>query len=183
MHRLDLDLQRLHQAGQARGLSGRKLEDEPAEYGGVDDRVLKRPRQAPAEDPGVEGVVAVLDQDGSPGEVEEGAAGVGELGRVNEHLPLDQVPALGVGVDRGASVDQGVEEPERTAEPKPLGTDLEDQERAVAGGLDVDRDELSLLEGGVGVDGREIVLAIGLLPGDQLGGAARLQAKQALGKA
>ena len=95
-----------------------------------------------AEDPGVEGVVAVLDQDGPPGEVEEGPPGVAELGRVDEHLALDQVPPLGVGVDRRPGVDQGVEQAQRPAQPEPLGADLEDQEGPVAGGLDVHRDEL-----------------------------------------
>ena len=108
--RLDLDLQDLDQAGQARSLAGRQLEDQAAERGRVEDRVLEWPGKAAAEDPGVEGVMAVLDQDGAAGEVEEGAAGVRELGGVDQHLALDQVPPLGIGVDRRPAVDQGVEE-------------------------------------------------------------------------
>jgi hypothetical protein len=41
--RLDLDLQRLHQPGQPGRLAGGQLEDQPAEGGRVDDRVLERP--------------------------------------------------------------------------------------------------------------------------------------------
>jgi hypothetical protein len=41
---LDLDLQRLDQAGQARGLTRRPLQDQAGESRGVDDRVLERPR-------------------------------------------------------------------------------------------------------------------------------------------
>jgi hypothetical protein len=109
---LDLDLQRLHQPRQPRRLAGRQLENQPAERSRVHDRVLERPGETAAEDPGVEGVVAVLDQDSAPGEMEEGAAGVAELGRVDQHLALDQVPAPGVGVDRSPGVNQGVEEAE-----------------------------------------------------------------------
>ena len=110
---LDLDLQRLNQAGEARCLAAGQLEDQAPESRRVDHRVLERSGQAPAQDPGVEGIVAVLDQDRSTGEMEEGPSGVPELGRVDEHLAFDQVPSLGVGVDRGPGADQGVEEAER----------------------------------------------------------------------
>jgi len=172
---LDLDLQRLHQACQAGGLAGGQLEHQAAERRRVDDRVLERPGEAPAQDPGVEGVVAVLDQDRSPCEMEEGAPGVPELRCVDEHLALDQVPALCVGVDRCPGVDQGVEEPERSAEPEPLSADLEDQERPVAGGLDVDRDELGFLERGLRANRREVVASLDRLPGDELGSPPGLQ--------
>jgi hypothetical protein len=124
--------------------------------------VLERPRQAPAEDPGVKRVVAVLDQHRSPGEVEKGPSGVAELGRADQHLPLDQVPSLGVGVDRGAGMDQGVEKAQRTAQPEPLGADLEDQEGPVARGLDVDGDVLGLGQRRVRTDRDEVELGRGL---------------------
>jgi hypothetical protein len=165
---LDLDLQGLDQAGESGCLATGQLEHQPAERSRVDDRVLERPRQAPAEDPGVEGVMAVLDQDRSACEVEEGAARVPELGRVDEHLPFDQVPSLRVGVDRRPGVDQGVEQSQRATEPEPLGSDLEDQEGPVAGGLDVDRDELSFFKRRLRADRREVI-AHYRLPGDQLG--------------
>jgi hypothetical protein len=136
--------------------------------------VLERARQAAAEDPGVEGVVAVLDQHRAAGEVEESPAGVAELGRADQHLPLDQVPALGVGVDRGASVDERVEEPQRAAQSETLGADLEDQEGPVAGRLDVDRHELGLCQRRVRADRDEVQLET-RLPGHRLGRAPRLE--------
>ena len=175
MNGLDLDLQSLHQAGQPRRLAGGELEDGPAQRGGVDDRVLEWQWESAAEDPGVEGVVAVLDQDRSPCEMEEGAPGVPELRCVDEHLALDQVPALCVGVDRCPGVDQGVEEAERSAEPEPLGADLEDQERPVAGGLDVDRDELGLLQRRARADRREVVAPLDGLPCDEPGAPSGLE--------
>ena len=113
--------------------------------------------------------------------MEEGAAGVAELGRVDQHLALDQVPALGVGVDRCPGVDQGVEEAQGPAESEPLGADLEDQEGAVAGRLDVDGDELRILERSVGAYRRVLVLTLRRLPGDQLTGAAGFEPERALG--
>ena len=175
MDRLDLDLQRLHQPGQARRLAGRQLEHQPAERGRVDHRMLERTAEASAQDPGVEGVVAVLNQDRPAGEVEEGSARVGELRRIDEHLALDQVPALGVGIDGRAGVNQGVEEAQRPAQPEALGADLKDQERAVAGGLDVHRHELGLLERCRGADRREIFAVLPWIPGDELGSAPGLE--------
>ena len=174
MNGLDLDLERLDQAGQPRRLAAGQLEHQAAESRRIHDRVLERPGEAPAQDPGVEGVVAVLDQDRSPCEMEEGAPGVPELRCVDEHLALDQVPALCVGVDRCPGVDQGVEEPERSAEPEPLSADLEDQERPVAGGLDVDRDELGLLQRRARADRREVVAPLDGLPCDEPGAPSGL---------
>ena len=124
--------------------------------------------------------MAVLDQDGSTGEVEEGAAGVGELGSVDQHFSPDQVPPLGVRVDRRPAVDQGVEEAQRSAQAEALGADLEDQERSIPGGLDVHRDELSLRQRRLGADrGKFILLAHGL-PLDQLQRPPGLEAQRSL---
>jgi len=168
MDRLDLDLQHLHQPGQAGGLARGQLQQEAPELGGVDHRMLERSGQASTQDPGVEGIVAVLDQDRPPGEVEEPPAGVAELRGAGEHLAPDQVAPLGVRIDRRPGVDEGVEESERARKPKPLGADLEHQKRPVAGGLDVHGDELGHLErrqraqrGKVGLDHRGV-------PGDRL---------------
>jgi hypothetical protein len=179
---LDLDLQCLDQARQPRRLAGRELEDCPAQGGGVDNRVLERSGQSTAEYPGVERVVAVLDEHGATSEVEERPPGVTELGGVHQHLPLNQVAALGVGVDRCPGVDEGVEEAQRAAEPEALGPDLEDQEGPVPGRLDVDGDELGLFEKRVGADRRE-ALFIGLgLPGDRRQSPARLEPEWAPGR-
>ena len=129
--------------------------------------MLERPGKAAAEDPGVEGVMAVLDQHRTAGEVEEGAAGVRELRGVDQHLATDQVPPLGVGVDRSPAVDEGVEETQRSAQPEALGADLEDQEGPVSGGLDVDSNELGFRQGRVRADRREVVLAAFRLPCDR----------------
>jgi hypothetical protein len=166
MDGLDLDLQRLHQAGQPGRLAAGQLEHQPAERRRVDHRMLEWPGQAAAEDPGVEGVMAVLDQDRPAGEMKERAPGIAELGRVDEHLALDQVPALGVGVDRRPGVDQGVEQAQGTAQPEPLGADLEDQEGPVAGSLDVHRDELGLLQRRLRADRQEVVATLDRHPGD-----------------
>jgi hypothetical protein len=165
---LDLDLQRLNQAGEARCLAAGQLEDQAPESRRVDHRVLERSGQAPAQDPGVEGIVAVLDQDRSTSEMEEGPSGVPELGRVDEHLAFDQVPSLGVGVDRGPGVDQGVEEAQGAGEAEPFSPDLEHQEGPVAGRLDVDGDELRLFERRVRAH-RDVVLFGARRPEDRLG--------------
>jgi len=109
---LDLDLQRLDQPGEPGCLAAGQLEHQPAEGRRVDDRVLERPGEASPQDPGVEGVVAVLDQDRSAREVEERPPGVPELRCVHEHLAFDQVPPLGVGIDRRPGMDEGVEQPQ-----------------------------------------------------------------------
>jgi hypothetical protein len=64
------DLKQLHEARQAGRLARRQLQHQPAERGGVHHRVLERAAEPAAEDPGVEGVVAVLDQHRAAGEVE-----------------------------------------------------------------------------------------------------------------
>jgi tryptophanyl-tRNA synthetase len=175
--RLDLDLEQLHQPGQPGRLAARQVEHQAAEHGRVDDRVLEGSRESPTEDPGVEGVMAVLDQDRSPGEVEEGPPGVAELGCVDQHLALDEMPPLRVGVDRRPGMDQRVEQAQGPAQAEPLGADLEDQEGPVAGGLDVDRHELGLVQRGFRADGREVLLSGWRLPGDQFGSATRLEAQ------
>jgi hypothetical protein len=179
---LDLNLQRLHQAGKPWRLAARQLEDEAAERRRVDHRVLERPGEAAAEDPGVEGVMAVLHQHGSPGEVEKGPSCIAELGCVDQHLALDQVPPPGVGIDRSTGVDQGVEQAQRPAQPKPLGADLEDQEGPVPGGLDVHRPELGLLQKRLRADRRIVVAQLGRLPGDELGSPTGLEPKWPLGR-
>jgi len=59
--RRDVEAKLGHQPLQARHLSLRKLHHQPRQRGGVDDRMLERALQATADEPRVEGVVAVLD--------------------------------------------------------------------------------------------------------------------------
>ncbi len=58
----DVEAELLHQPREPRRLSLRKVKHQPRERGGIDDRMLERALQAAAHQPGVKGVVAVLDQ-------------------------------------------------------------------------------------------------------------------------
>jgi hypothetical protein len=169
----DIEPKHLDEPGQAGRLALGEVKHQSRQRCGVDDRVLERALQAAADEPGVEGVVAVLDQDRGLRETQERASRVPELWRTDEHGTVDVVALARVRVDRRAAVDERVEERERALEREPLGADLEDEERSVAGRLHVERDELSLVERRVAPDlGR---VYGDLLPRHQLGGAARLQ--------
>ena len=133
---------------QPRDLAFGNFHDQSRKRGGVDDRMLERALQPTPHEPGVERVVAVLDQDRALRETQEGAPRVFELRRANEHRAVDVVALASVGVDRRPAVDQRVEEGERAIEREALGPDLEDEERRVTGRLDVERDELRLREAG-----------------------------------
>jgi hypothetical protein len=74
--------------------------------------MLQRTFQSSANQPGVEGIVTVLDQDGPMGETEERSSGVPKLRRSNQHRPVDVVALLGVRIDWRSTVDQCVEESE-----------------------------------------------------------------------
>jgi hypothetical protein len=152
----DVQLQRLHHPGQARGLATRQVEDQPGQRRGVDDRVLERPLEAAADQVGVEGVVAVLDQDRAPRKAQEGGPGIPEAGRADQHRAVDLVALLRVAVDGGAGLDQGVEEGERAREPEAFGADLDHQEGGVAGRLHVQGHVFRLVERGVRGDRRAL---------------------------
>ena len=169
----DVERQHLDQPRQPRRLTLGQVEDEARQRGGVDDRVLERALEPAADQPGVEGVVAVLDQDGAMGEPQEGAPRVFELGRPDEHGAVDVVSPAGVRVDGSPAVDERVEERERPIEPEALGPHLEDEERRVAGRFDVERYELGVIEQGFGFDLWRIDRD--LLPGHELARAARLE--------
>lgn len=147
-----LDPQLLHHPCQSRGLPGGQVEHQAGQRGGVDHRVVERRLQPAADQVGVEGVVAVLDQDGSSRKAEEGGPHVTEAGRTDQHRPIDLVPLLGVPVDGRPALHEGVEERERSGQPEALGPDLEDEKGPVPGRLDVERDVLGVLERGVGTD-------------------------------
>ncbi len=117
--------------------------------------------------------MAVLDEHGSLREAQECPARVLELGRPDQHRALNVVTPARVGVDGGAAVDQRVEKGQRAVELEPLGADLEDQERGVAGGLDVQGNVLGFLERGLRFQLRGVDRD--LLPRHRLDRAARLQ--------
>jgi hypothetical protein len=146
VRRRDIEGELLDQPRQSRRLSLGKLQDEPGQGRRVDDRVLERALQAPADEPRVESVVAVLDQHGTLSEPQEGAARVAKLRRADEHRAVDVVAPVGVRIDGRLAVDEGVKERERAVETEPLGAHLEDEKRCVPGGLDVEGDELSLVQ-------------------------------------
>jgi hypothetical protein len=172
-----LDGKRLHECGQAGCLPGGQAEHQAGQRRGVDDGVFERPVQAAAHQPGVERVVAMLDQHRPLRKAEEAAADIAELGSPDQHRAVDLVPAAGVRVDRGPAVDQRVEEGECRTQAEPLRAHFEDQERTVTRGLDVERHEVRLLEwrGSAHVGGVDRVL----LPLDRSLRPARLQVERA----
>ena len=145
MGRRHVQAQHLDEVRESRRLAFGQFEDESRQGGGVDDRVLERALQAAADEPRVEGIVAVLDEDRALGEAEEPPPRVPELWRADEHRAVDMVTPARVRVDRRATVDEGVEEGERAVEREALCPELEDQERRVACGLHVEGDELCFL--------------------------------------
>jgi hypothetical protein len=173
MRRGHVEGQLLDQPGQAGGLALGQVQHQPRQRRRVDDRVRKRALQAPADEPCIERVVTVLDQDGALGEAEESPARVLELRGADQHGAVDVMAAVRVRVDRRLAVDQGVEEGQGPVQPEALRPELEDQERSVAGGLDVDGDELRVIEPGLqshlGRVDRD------LIPGDGLRRAAGLE--------
>jgi hypothetical protein len=132
MRRRHVQFQHLDEAGQTGRLTLGQVEHEPREGGGVDDRMLEGTLQASAHQPGVECVMAVLDQHRTLGKAQKGTAGVAKLGRANQHRPVDVMAAVGVWIDRSLSVHQRVEERQWPVEPETLGPDLQHEERRVA---------------------------------------------------
>ena len=129
--------------------------------------------QAAANEPCVECVVAVLDQDCTVREAKECQSYVPELWGSDEHGAVDLVSLLCVRVDRSAAIDKRVEKRQRAFELEPLGANLQDQERSVAGRLDVEGDELGFVEPRRRSDVRRIDRD--LFPGDPLFGPAWFQ--------
>jgi hypothetical protein len=114
--------------------------------------VLERGLEASPDEPGVEGIVAVLDQHCALSKTQEGPPRVPELRRANEHGTVDMVAPACVRIDRRAAVDQRVEKGQGTCEREPLGADLEHQERGVAGRLDIKGNELRALKLSLGTE-------------------------------
>jgi hypothetical protein len=151
-----VEAEHLDEASQARSLAFGELEHQPGQGGGVDDRMLERTFEASTHQPRVERVVAVFDQDGALGKAQEGSARVAKLGRADQHRPVDMVTAVGVRVDRSLAVHQRVEERQRAVEPEAFGANFQDEERRVACGFDVQRDELRLVQPRSGLDVRRV---------------------------
>ena len=80
MRRGHIEAELFHQPCQPRCLPLREVEDHPGEGGRVDDRVLERGLEASPDEPGVEGIVAVLDQNRALSKTQERPASVPELG-------------------------------------------------------------------------------------------------------
>jgi hypothetical protein len=76
--------------------------------------VGQRAFQAATDQPAVEGVMAVLDENSALCESKEGPPRVAKLGRADQHRSVYVVALLGVGVDRCAAVDKSVEKGERS---------------------------------------------------------------------
>jgi hypothetical protein len=110
VRRRDVEREQLDKPGQAWGLAFRKVQNKARQGRRVDDRVFERALQASADEPRVEGVVAVLDEDSAVREAQERAAGVAKLRRADEHRAVDVVTPVRIRVDRGLAVDQRVEE-------------------------------------------------------------------------
>jgi len=173
VRRRDVEAQLKNQPGEPRGLTFGQVEDEPGQGGGVNDRMLQRALESAADQPAVEGIMAVLDEDGAVRETQERPAGIAKLGRSDQHRPVDVMPLLGVRVDRCAAVDKRVEEGERAGKRESLRAELEDKERSVPCGLDVDGDKLRIVEARLRPELRRI--DGDLLPDNRLRGPARLE--------
>jgi hypothetical protein len=169
----DVETKLLDQAREPRSLALGELQNKPRESRRVDDRMQQRALQAAAHQPGVERIVAVLDEDGALGEAEERAAGVTKFGGADQHRPVDVVPLLGVGVDRRAAIDERVEKGKRARQLESLCAQLEHQEWRVASRFDVDGHELRLIQIRLRAELRRI--DCDFFPRHRLGGSTRLQ--------
>jgi hypothetical protein len=112
--------------------------------------MLERALEATTDQPGVERIVAVLDENGALCESQERSPRISELGGADEHRAIDVVTLAGVRVDGRATIHQRVEEGEWPIETESLGSQLEDKEWRIACRLDVDGDELSVLQPSLG---------------------------------
>lgn len=174
----DVRPQLLDQPREAGRLALGQVEHQAGERGRVDDRMLERALEAATDEPGIEGVVAVLDEHRPLGEAQKRAARVLELRRADEHRTVDVMAPSRVGVDGSATVDERVEERQRPVETEPLGADLEDEEGRVAGRLHVEGDELRVGQRRPPADLRRVDRD--LVPGHRLNRASRLE-EQSLG--
>jgi hypothetical protein len=78
-------LELVHQARESGRLALGKIQQQGGKGRGVHDWMCQRAFEASADEPGVECVVAVLDEDRALGEAKEGATRIAELGRPDQH--------------------------------------------------------------------------------------------------
>jgi hypothetical protein len=109
MRRRHVKAEHLDELRESGCLALRELEHEPGQGRGVDDRMLERTFQASTDQPGVERVMAVLDEHRALREPKERAAGIAKLRRADEHRAVDVMAAVRVRVDRRLAVDERVE--------------------------------------------------------------------------
>jgi hypothetical protein len=171
--RRHVEAELLHQPCQTGGLALLKLEHEPGEGRGVDDRVLERAFEPPAHQPGVECVVAVLDENCAMGESKKRPSCVAKFWRADQHRTVDVVPLLGIGVDRRPAIDERVEEGKRAGQLESFGAQLEHQERGVPRRLHIDGDELGVVKRRLRAKLRRVDRD--LLPGNRLRRPSRLE--------
>jgi hypothetical protein len=146
VRRRDIERELLDKSGESRCLALRKVQHEAREGRCVDDRVLERALQPSTDEPGVERVMAVLDQHGGVRKTQEGAARIAKLRCTDEHRSIDVVAPVGVGIDGRLAVHERVEKGERTTELEALRADLQDEEWRVASALYVQGDELRVIQ-------------------------------------
>ncbi len=138
--------------------------------------MLERALQTATDEPCVERIVAVLDQHRALSETQEGTARVAKFRRADKHRAVDVMAPVRVRVYRRLAVDEGVEKGEWAIEPEPLGADLQDEERRVSGGLDVQGDELRFVQTRLGLELRRV--DGDLFPRDWLHRSARFEEKR-----
>jgi hypothetical protein len=93
--------------------------------------------------------VAVLDEDGGVRKTQESPPGITELGSSNQHRTVDVMTLLGIRIDGRSAIDKGVEERKWAGQLEPFCAELQDQEWSVAGGFNVDGDELGIFQPGL----------------------------------
>lgn len=146
MGRRHVEAQLLHQPGQPGSLTLGQLKHQPGQRRRVDDRMLEWALKSATDQPRIERVVAVLDENRALSESQERPARVPELRRADEHRAVDLMSLARVGIDGCTAVDQRVEEGKRAVETESLGAKLEHKEGRVARCLDVDGDKLGGLQ-------------------------------------
>src|SRR5438309_11720758 len=99
MCRGDIEAKLSDEARQPGGLPFREVEHQTRQRGRVEDRMLERALQAAPDQPGVERVMAVLDQDRALRKAQECAPCILELRRSDEHGAVDVVALARVRVD------------------------------------------------------------------------------------
>jgi hypothetical protein len=173
MRRRDVEGQVCYEPRQSGRLAFRKLQHEPREGRGVDDRMLEGALQAATDEPGVESVVAVLNQHRALSKAQESPASVAELRCADEHGAIDVMAPVRIWVDGRLAVHQRVEKGKRPIEPEALRADLQHEEGRVSGRLHVERHKLGLFQPRLRPQLR--CVDSDLFPLDGLHGPARLE--------